>query len=257
MPLLSTAGIEVSIRWVQQGGDRQDSRRRDADRGGGRGSDVRLGGTVGDPGPVRTLLVFRFDVHRNALPVRARGGGESGARRLVAVTLARAVSLLVAHGLRPRLLDCAAALRVLSDFGVGRRARRRSSRGPVARDHEKRRSARHSGRWYRLLRLSGPAATSALPATGAAAHRADARSWAGNGGPDLTGVVTSNWIRAGPDGTVRRGGSVRLSADSEAQLDDLERALRRGWNRSGGDLRVAIDEQWPTLVEMLPWGGPG
>lgn len=64
--------------------------------------------------PPRRTVVIGLDPVANHHAIQARGGGNSGAARLVAVTAARAAALLAPDGPRPRLLDPDAAWRLLT-----------------------------------------------------------------------------------------------------------------------------------------------
>jgi type VII secretion protein EccE len=246
-PLLSSAGVVVeSIQWLQVS-----TRGRGRQPAGGRWqADDRV------PRSERTLVVLRLDLGGNELSIQARGGGELGARRLLAVTVARAVSLLASSGARPRVLDGLAALRVMREVaGTPAPVRPGTSRRSEARPVELRDRLVLGRRQHRSRHWSGGSGTSD-----------DCRFepvealYGADGGPVPSGtqpaqIVRSAWIRAGCDG-VRRGGALRLSAGSVAELDVLDRALRERVPADSVTLRDAIDDQAALFVSTLPYGGP-
>ena len=152
--LLSNGGVVVeSIRWLQTAAPGNGSRRSSPDGADGGERTVRGHRS-------RVVLVLRIDACASDLAIRARGGGDVGARRVVAVTVSRTASLLAPSGLRPRLVDPSAAARLVSSLdgaGPGRGGLGAASvAGPV--HQERRHSVRHAGRWHRLLELRGPSA---------------------------------------------------------------------------------------------------
>ncbi len=214
--------------------------------------------------PGRTLLVLRIDPARNLSSLQARGGGEDGARRLVAVTVARATALLAPRGLRPRLLDGAQTRAVFAaaDAAPGP-SDPAALRSAGAGTWERRRDLRRSGRHHRLLCWASGTDDDTDVGTLLTPGHVDSEPVAA---PVHTAVVGSEWIgsewiRAGPGG--RRTGVLRLTASRPADLDLLERWARRrlaaGGRESAAGItpRVGVDQQWPLYLATLPGGPPG
>ena len=230
VPLLDCSGIVVeAIQWLRSTGFDRDPP--------GAGEDVRPP-AAGSPSRPRDLLVLRLDMVANEQAIQARGDGDLGIRRVVAVTVARAASLLTPVGRRPRLLNGDTALRSLTQWcGGPLTAAEHRGHPATAPYREGRRSVQRSGRHHRVLRcVDRPGGCDAILVRPEAAGRPQPRP----APRPLQGVVVSStWVRAGPTGT-RSGRSVRIEAPGESALDELERVVRRA------SAPKAVLSGWPS-----------
>ncbi|MFF2045746.1 type VII secretion protein EccE [Kitasatospora sp. NPDC058170] len=211
------------------------------------------------PGLRLTWVALKLDPERAATAVRARGGGEEGARKALQRVTDQLAGRLNGAGFNATVLDereliaalaistCANPLAVAGRQGTGGGA------GSGRRTQESNRFWRIDDRWHstywisRWPQLSRPGGTPGRIAA-----------------PDLVNLVTGTPALAstfsltaghGTGGSVTISGHVRVTGRSESEVDQVGRLVEARAQSAGLGLARLDLEQAPGLLATLPLGG--
>ncbi|MFJ9697740.1 type VII secretion protein EccE [Kitasatospora sp. NPDC101183] len=211
------------------------------------------------PGLRLTWIALKLDPERAAAAVRARGGGEEGARKALQRVTDQLAGRLNSSGFNATVLDereliaalaistCANPIAVAGRQGTG------SGGGTTRRTQEGNRFWRIDDRWHSTYWVSR---WPQLGRPGGAPGRI--------GAPDLVNLVTGAAALAGTfsltaghgtGGSVTVSGHLRVTGRTEDELGDLGRQVETRAQSAGLGL-VRLDlEQAPGVLATLPLGG--
>ncbi|MEV7602092.1 type VII secretion protein EccE [Kitasatospora sp. NPDC089797] len=211
------------------------------------------------PGLRLTWIALKLDPDRAATAVRARGGGEEGARRALQRVTDQLAGRLNGSGFNATVLDereliaalsiatCANPIAVAGRQGTG------SGGGTTRRTQEGTRFWRIDDRWHSTYWISR---WPQLTRPGGSAGRI--------GAPDLVNLITGTpalastfSLTAGPGtgGSVTVSGHLRVTGRSESEVVEVGRQVEARAQSTGLGL-VRLDlEQVPGVLATLPLGG--
>ncbi|MFD9691113.1 type VII secretion protein EccE [Kitasatospora sp. NPDC059146] len=211
------------------------------------------------PGLRLTWVALKLDPERAATAVRARGGGEEGARKALQRVTDQLAGRLNSAGFNATVLDerelisalaiatCANPIAVAGRQGTG------SGGGTTRRTQEGNRFWRIDDRWHSTYWISR---WPQLTRPGGAAGRI--------GAPDLVNLITGSPALAstfsltaghGTGGSVTVSGHLRVTGRNEDEVGDIGRQLEARAQSAGLGL-VRLDlEQAPGMLATLPLGG--
>ncbi|MQS12285.1 type VII secretion protein EccE [Streptomyces kaniharaensis] len=211
------------------------------------------------PGLRLTWVALKLDPERAATAVRARGGGEEGARRALQRVTDQLAGRLNSAGFHATVLDereliaalsiatCANPLAVTGRQGTGGGA------GTTRRTQEGRRYWRIDDRWhstYWISRWPQLGRPDGVPGRIAA--------------PDLVNLITGSPALAstfsltaghGTGGSVTISGHLRVTGRSESEVDQAGRQVETRAQSAGLGLSRLDLEQAPGVLATLPLGG--
>lgn len=211
------------------------------------------------PGLRLTWIALKLDPERATTAVRARGGGEEGARKALQRVTDQLAGRLNSAGFNATVLDereliaalaistCANPIAVAGRQGTG------SGGGTTRRTQEGNRFWRIDDRWHTTYWISR---WPQLSRPGGAPGRIAA--------PDLVNLITGSPALAstfsltaghGTGGSVTVSGHLRVTGRNESEVGDIGRLVETRAQSSGLGL-VRLDlEQAPGMLATLPLGG--
>lgn len=211
------------------------------------------------PGLRLTWIALKLDPERAATAVRARGGGEEGARKALQRVTDQLAGRLNSAGFNATVLDereliaalaistCANPIAVAGRQGTG------SGGGTTRRTQEGNRFWRIDDRWHTTYGISR---WPQLSRPGGAPGRVAA--------PDLVNLITGSPALAstfsltagrGTGGSVTVSGHLRVTGRSESEVGQVGRQVETRAQSTGLGL-VRLDlEQAPGMLATLPLGG--
>ncbi|MER6395575.1 type VII secretion protein EccE [Kitasatospora sp. NPDC001603] len=211
------------------------------------------------PGLRLTWVALKLDPERAATAVRARGGGEEGARKALQRVTDQLAGRLNSAGFNATVLDereliaalaistCANPLAVAGRQGTG------SGGGSGRRTQESNRFWRIDDRWHSTYWISR---WPQLSRPGGASGRIAA--------PDLVNLITGSPALAstfsltaghGTGGSVAISGHVRVTGRSESEVVQVGRLVEARAQSTGLGLARLDLEQAPGMLATLPLGG--
>ncbi|MER7755516.1 type VII secretion protein EccE [Kitasatospora sp. NPDC097643] len=211
------------------------------------------------PGLRLTWVALKLDPERAATAVRARGGGEEGARKALQRVTDQLAGRLNSAGFKATVLDereliaalststCANPLAVAGRQGTG------SGGGTTRRTQEGNRFWRIDDRWHSTYWISR---WPQLGRPGGAPGRI--------GAPDLVNLITGSPALAstfsltaghGTGGSVTISGHLRVTGRSESEVVQIGRQVEARAQSTGLGLTRLDLEQAPGVLATLPLGG--
>ena len=208
------------------------------------------------PGLRLTWVAVRIDPELCLSAVAARGGGETGTRKVLQRATDQLASRLVGAGLRAAVLDPAGVVAAVSTATCGNPLRTGGPGGSGGPERQRRtaesaRSWRCDDRWNTTYWVGN------WPKLAAGGHGGIASGELVNlltGTPAL-GSTFSLTVRQASAGAVAVTGQVRVTARGESELNQVARQLETRARSAGAGLVRLDHEQVPGVLATLPLGG--